>query len=383
MHHTSSQHVFIMKFFIAFTAVILAVAALPAPFPQLPDIGADNLQLANNGSRVYAPRNAGLAGFAAGCIGGAGGAVWTVWDAWALRDSLNSVSPRIIYVRGRIDLTTLFTGSPGVNVMVGPFKTIIGGDANAEITGGGLYMQNQVHVIIQNIKFSNAISYAPGEQPNGNGGIVGQVPGAWSQIDCVDMNFSEFIWVDHCEFSDDPWIAANIAENSRRHNGLVTVKQTTSYVTISNNIFRNHNMNLLIGHDDSNTQDSGRLKVTLYLNWFLGTTQRNPMVRYGEVHVLNNLYTDISSYGIGVHTGAQVYAERNSFINTARAWANPIWNQPAANSHLLNDGNLLSNSNFDSGMSSNVVWRPSNHYGYSPMIASNVEWHVRTYSGTW
>lgn len=37
-------------------------------------------------------------------------------DPWVLRDALNTLAPRIIYVRGHIDLTQMFTGSPGVAI---------------------------------------------------------------------------------------------------------------------------------------------------------------------------------------------------------------------------------------------------------------------------
>lgn len=363
-----------MKFFIVLSAVLAAATALPTRSPPVV-IGEDNLLL-SNGSLSFDGRNAGLAGFAHGNVGGAGGSVWTVWDAWALRDALNSAERRIIYVRGRIDLTTLFTGSPGVVLHVGPYKSIIGGDANAMIFGGSLRLTNQVHVIIQNIKFHNCISYAPGEQPNGNGGIISQVSGAWSSIDNVDINESEFIWVDHCEFADDPWNAANTPENQRRHNGLLTIKNRSSHISVSNNIFRNHNMNFLIGHDDSATSDIGRLRVTIYLNWFRGVIQRSPRVRYGEVHVLNNLYTDISSYGVGVGTGARVYCERNVFRNVLRSWHN------IGTGALLDYNNVRHNSGFDSGISGSVGWVPTQYYGYTPMGNHLVEAHVMRYAGT-
>lgn len=113
----------------------------------------------------------GFASFGNGTRGGAGGAAWTVWDALTLRNAITGDTPRIIYVRGRIDFTQIFKGSPGVVLDVGSWKTIIGCDG-AEITGGGLRIHRAQQVIIQNIKFSNPLSYAPGERPDGNGGIV-------------------------------------------------------------------------------------------------------------------------------------------------------------------------------------------------------------------
>lgn len=358
-----------MQYMIVLSAVILVAAALPVDI----DYKADNVSYANNG----------LAGFGAAAYGGRGGAVWTVWDPWALIDAIDNPAPRIVYVRGIIDMTPLFNGSPGILRHIGSYKTIIGGDANAEIRGGGFRLSNQEHVIIQNIKFNNPISYAPGEQPNGNGGIISQVPGPWALIDAIDINNSQHIWVDHCEFSDDPWNSATTPESQRRHDGLIDIRHGSSFISISNNIFRNHNLVTLVGNADSTgSQDMGRLKITFYLNWYQETTQRNPRVRFGEVHVLNNLYTNIISYGIGVGVAAQVYAEKNAFVNTPRAWGFAA-GTPNPMGYFFNDNNRLTNSGHDSNVPANVSWHPRQYYAYDPMNEALVEAHVRRYAGTW
>lgn len=357
-----------MQYFIVLSAVTLAASALPTDIDS------------KSNATLF---NAGLAGFGASCIGGQGGAVWTVWDPWALQDAINSDAPRIIYVRGVIDMTQLFAGSPGVFRHIGPYKTLIGGDANAEIRGGGFRMSNQQHIIIQNIKFHNAISYAPGEQPDGNGGIISQLPGEWAQVDAIDINNSQHVWVDHCEFSDDPWIALNIPNNQRRHDGLIDIRHGSSSITISNNIFRNHNLVTLVGNADSTgSQDMGRLKVTFYLNWYQGTIQRNPRIRFGEVHVLNNLYTDNRDYGIGIGVAARAYVERNVFINNVRAWGFAA-GTPNPMGFLFNDNNRLVNSAHDTNVPNNVNWHPSQYYNYDPLNVGLVEAHVRRYAGTW
>lgn len=48
---------------------------------------------------------------------------------------------RFVVVRGHIDLTLMFTASPGVRPNVGSFKTISGGDRHATIVGGGLMIR--------------------------------------------------------------------------------------------------------------------------------------------------------------------------------------------------------------------------------------------------
>jgi pectate lyase len=74
---------------------------------------------------------------------------------------------------------------------------------------------------------------------------------------------------------------------------------------------------MLIGNSDSATADRERLRVTLHHNLFDGTRQRTPRVRFGKVHVYNNVYradrdTNFrSSWGAG--TESQLYAEQNYF----------------------------------------------------------------------
>lgn len=364
---------FKMQLLIVLAAVFLCAQALPT------QVG-NEVQLHN--ATLFAARSTRGFGFASGTHGGAGGAVWTVWDSWALRDAVTGDAPRIIYVRGRIDLTQLFVGSPGVVVDVGSWKTIIGGDANAMIVNGGLRVRRAQHVIIQNIKFHNAISYAPGEQPNGSGGIVSQVAGEYTEVDAVLCEEAEYVWIDHNEFADDPWIANNIANDRMRHDGLVDIKRASNWVTVSHNIFRNHNKVMLIGHNDNNAaQDVGKLKTSIVANWFQGTTQRNPRVRYGEVHVVNNFYSNIGSYGIGAGAGASIYAERNAFISS-RAWRHPD-GVPSPIGNLLNVDNLIgSGSSFDA-VPANVNWRPANYFSYIAIVPGNVEAHVRNIAGTW
>ena len=92
------------------------------------------------------------------------------------------------------------------------------------------------------------------------------------------------VWVDHNVFA-------------RAFDGLVDVKRGASYVTISWNTFREHNKTSLVGHDDDFVSDKGALKVTYHHNWFRSNS-RLPRVRFGEVHVFNNFYDGVKSYGV-------------------------------------------------------------------------------------
>jgi pectate lyase len=74
---------------------------------------------------------------------------------------------------------------------------------------------------------------------------------------------------------------------------------------------------MLIGSSDSATADRGKLRVTIHHNLFDAIGQRAPRVRFGRVHVYNNLYEirRLPGYGYswGVGVESAIYAENNFF----------------------------------------------------------------------
>ena len=112
------------------------------------------------------------------------------------------------------------------------------------------------------------------------------------------------VWIDHCEFAFG-------------YDGLLDVKRGADYVTVSWNHFHDHDKTMLLSHDDGNAaQDLGHLRVTYHHNWFDGTVQRHPRVRFAEpVHVFNNYYTSNSGYGVASTMNAGVLVEGNYFEN--------------------------------------------------------------------
>ncbi|RKD20389.1 hypothetical protein BCY91_01875 [Pelobium manganitolerans] len=121
------------------------------------------------------------------------------------------------------------------------------------------------------------------------------------------------VWVDHCTVGHP----LNMPADPEHPDGGIDVKNGASYVTISWTKYQNSYKTGLVGHSDSNgATDNGRLKVTYYANHFFHTNSRNPRVRFGEVHVLNNLEEQVQLYGIAAANGSSVYAENNFFLNT-------------------------------------------------------------------
>ena len=99
--------------------------------------------------------------------------------------------------------------------------------------------------------------------------------------------------------------------------GQLDITDESDFVTVSWNQFTAHDKTMLIGNSDSATEDREHLRVTVHHNLFDGSGQRTPRVRYGKVHVYNNVYradktTNYrSSWGAGVES--QIYAENNFF----------------------------------------------------------------------
>ncbi|MFC6092312.1 pectate lyase [Saccharothrix sp. BKS2] len=225
-----------------------------------------------------------------GTTGGAGGAVVTATTPAQFLDYISRSGPLVVQVKGTI---TLPTGSSDGMHDVSSDKTVIGLGTDARLVGGGLNIglpvdddvtsppANAVHnVIIRNLSIS----------------------GATDDLINVQM-FSHHIWIDHNDFSNGD-------------DGAVDIKRGSDFVTVSWNRFHDHDKTLLLGHDDDNgAQDIGRLRVTYHHNYFDGSDQRNPRVRFGEsVHVYNNYYRD-NSYGVASAMNAGVVLEGNYFYS--------------------------------------------------------------------
>jgi len=229
-----------------------------------------------------------------GTTGGGSAAAVTVTTAAALLSNMQASGARVIRVSGTITLS-------GMN-KVAANKTIIGVGSGATIVGGGLNVASVSNVIIRNLNFRD-----------------------WAD-DAVNVQYSTRVWIDHNSFSHG-------------YDGAVDVKRASDYVTVSWNKFSNHDKVGLVGHsDDNGAEDRGKLRVTYYANWFDGTTQRHPRVRFGNpVHVFNNYYRGNSGYGVASTCDAGVYVERNYFESVANTVVSQTGDSPAGNVKLLNN----------------------------------------------
>jgi pectate lyase len=204
--------------------------------------------------------------------GGKGGKVVTATTLEELQAYMDSNDTLIILVSGTFDL--------GGMVALRSNKTLIG-QKGARMLNGGLELYKRQNVIIRNIIFADA--------PD----------------DTMKINQNtHHIWVDHCDFTN-------------AQDGLFDITRQTSFITVSYNHFYKHSKTMLIGHSDDETGDAGYLKTTIHHNWFDGTEQRHPRVRFGEVHVFNNYFLNNALYGVASTMEADVVMESNYFEGVA------------------------------------------------------------------
>jgi pectate lyase len=214
-----------------------------------------------------------------------------------------------------------------IRVRVPPNTTIHGVGSDAALIGAALDIAGPsgsgaaaMNVIVRNLTFLDTHDcfpeWSPADGPTGN----------WnSAYDSISIRHATHVWIDHNRFEDartrDDTQPVYFGHRYQVHDGLVDITNESDYVTVSWNQFAAHDKVMLIGNSDSATADRERLRVTLHHNLFDGTGQRTPRVRFGKVHVYNNVFRADrnanyrGSWGAG--TESQLFAENNYFHMSA------------------------------------------------------------------
>ena len=158
--------------------------------------------------------------------------------------------------------------------------------------GSGIKISGSKNVIIRNISVQGV-------------GAVDE-----DDEDCLQINHeAKNIWIDHVHVYDG-------------HDGNMDIVNQSDYITVSWSKFtytsksKNHQFSNLFGNSDSKTADANALKITVHHNWWGdGVKERMPRVRFGQVHVVNNLYTSsAASYCVRAGMKANIRVESNVFI---------------------------------------------------------------------
>ncbi|NUP87251.1 MAG: pectate lyase, partial [Burkholderiaceae bacterium] len=197
--------------------------------------------------------------------------------------------------------------------------TIVGEGAQAALVNGGLMLDGVDNVIVRNLHLSDAYDHFPAWDPDDGR------QGAWnSAYDTLMLRSATHVWIDHCTLDDgerpDAAEPIRLGQPVQRHDGLLDIVRQSNWVTVSWNHFRHHDKTMLIGNSDAQAADAGRLKVSLHHNWFEGVRERTPRVRYGQVHIYNNLFEALPdnrygyAYSIGIGHESRVVSAHNAWV---------------------------------------------------------------------
>jgi len=202
--------------------------------------------------------------------------------------------------------------------------TLVGLGRGAGVANGMLLLENVDNVIVRNLHISDAYDHFPAWDANDNG------HGEWnSEYDSLSLRNATRVWVDHCTFDDGPRPDAAepllLGQRLQRHDGLLDITRASNHVTVSWNRFLRHDKTSLVGGGDKAVADEGKLKVTFHHNLWWDTKERSPRVRFGQVHVYNNLHVATAEakfgYALGVGLRSRLFSEANAFETPASVGA--------------------------------------------------------------
>lgn len=349
--------------------------------------------------RQVAPED-GWAAQAGGTRGGADAPaanVLTVRDAAQLRKALGKSiqGSRIVQVEGVIDMSE---GRPFVNkadqakrgqVSLPANTTLVGVGANAGFVNAHLKVSKVSQVIIRKLKLRNPCDVEPAWDPQDG------AEGNWNaEFDGISIVASHHVWVDRNSFTDAPvtddTLPVEHGKVRQCHDGSLDIREGSDYVTVSYNHFALHAKNMLIGASDQALGDAGRLRVTISNNLFEHVASRSPRVRFGQVHLFNNLYVGDRKhpvyrhgYSVGVAKAARIVSHANAFeIAGSRSCLDAV--RPfatGADAGSFHDtGSLLNGAPLAPCAIGNTgAW--SVPYPFNPLPADAVPAHVRAHAG--
>ncbi len=233
---------------------------------------------------IYLSKAPGWASENGGTSGGGAVQPITVTTVEELQIRALSPDPQTIFIQGTIGEGLHTT------INIGSNKTIIG--LKKSLLKGSLCIKDVRNVVIRNLTIQ------------GPGAVDVNGP------DCITINNSKNVWLDHLDIYDG-------------QDGNLDIVNGSDYITVSwckfhyTSASQNHKLSSLIGNSDDKTSDRGKLKTTMIYNWWAdGVESRMPRVRFGQVHIVNNLYTSTGNdYCILAGTEADVRVEHNVFIN--------------------------------------------------------------------
>ncbi|MBQ7132615.1 MAG: hypothetical protein IJO29_08575 [Oscillospiraceae bacterium] len=136
--------------------------------------------------------------------------------------------------------------------------------------------------------------------------------------DAIGMNGnsstkSQHIWIHNNDFGIglNEYAGNGTVDSDKAEGDGSTDIKYSEYVTISYNYYDSCHKTSLVGGGTSHIQDW----ITYHHNWFNNTESRNPRARNAHIHMFNNYFSGISSYGVGASYNSKIFTEANYFYN--------------------------------------------------------------------
>jgi pectate lyase len=215
--------------------------------------------------------------------GGSLGESVTATTLEELKSYLASPEPLVVSFSGLVE------GADDIQITSN--KTLLGIGSDAHLKGIELEINGARNVIVRNVAVSHVVADGTSVA---NDAIV--ITGG-----------SKHVWIDHCELFSD------LQNGKDYYDGLLEIKNESSFVTVSWNIFRDHYKASLISSGDEQVKDTS-IRATYHHNYFHACGSRLPSIRFGKAHIFNNYYKD-NDFGSCVNSrmGAVVKVEHNYF----------------------------------------------------------------------
>lgn len=204
----------------------------------------------------------------------------------AARQSAATTVPLAIRILGRVMPPAGVDSLKLLNLKTNSNITVEGIGTDAECNGWGLNIRTVTNVEVRNLAFSLFEDDAVSIQADNNN-----------------------IWIHNVDFM----IGANGGGDKELGDGSCDIKDNSSYITVAYNHFIGTGKSSLTGQGDS-----AEFFVSFHHNFFDASHSRHPRVRWGTVHVYNNYYKGITTYGAAASEHSNLFVQNNVFENVVR-----------------------------------------------------------------
>ena len=241
-----------------------------------------------------------------GVTGGGTAAGTTVTTYAELKSAITSSTIKNVVVSGTITIPSggriSFQDQSGKTIFGMPGSKLVSTDLTAA-NSGIIYVKRCTNIVFRNLIFEG--------------------PGAYDTDGWDNMTLDNCtnVWVDHCEFQDGL-------------DGNFDIKNMSDYISVTWCKFiynkapipdgpggsDDHRFSDLFGSSDGATTDRGHLRITMQNNWWAqGCVARMPRVRFGKVHMANNLFNStVAKQCVQAGFEADLLIESNVFENVTK-----------------------------------------------------------------